>query len=185
MFSCLLPGEGSKHSFRQDAAEGVAAAPPRAPRAKRTSGRLCDRVRGFFLFVFVELILRQKEMRHFFKEITAALSSSRRSPPGGALLGARLCSCLPPHLHCLMSHSVFQSRSLCTSPLPEPSPSLTSSSSSSPSEWGPQPSDWGVQNRSASPARVGQGSPLPYQHQDHQRQCTSPGSGCLRAPACS
>uniref|UniRef100_A0A3B5K6E9 FCH and mu domain containing endocytic adaptor 1 n=1 Tax=Takifugu rubripes TaxID=31033 RepID=A0A3B5K6E9_TAKRU len=97
--------KGFKHNFRQDTAEVVTAAPLRAVRAKRTSGRLsgCDR-----------------------------------------------------------------SRSLCTSPLPEPSPSLTSSSSSSPSEWGPQPSDWGGQNRSASPARVGQASPLP--HQDHQRQ---------------
>ncbi|XP_059359802.1 F-BAR domain only protein 1-like isoform X1 [Carassius carassius] len=39
-----------------------------------------------------------------------------------------------------------RSRSLCSSPLPEPSPPLTSSSSSSPSEWG-------VQNRGPSPAR--------------------------------
>lgn len=69
---------------------------------------------------------------------------------------------------------VFQSRSLCSSPLPEPSPSLTSSSSSSPSEWGPQArdTDWAGQNRAPSPARPGQASPLPYQHQDHQpRQC--------------
>lgn len=67
---------------------------------------------------------------------------------------------------------VFQSRSLCSSPLPEPSPSLTSSSSSSPSEWGPQPrdNDWGSKNRAASPARAGQASPLPYQHQDHQQR---------------
>ncbi|XP_022066188.2 F-BAR domain only protein 1 isoform X2 [Acanthochromis polyacanthus] len=97
--------KGSKHNFRQDAAEVVAAAPQRAARAKRSSGRLsgCER-----------------------------------------------------------------SRSLCSSPLPEPSPSLTSSSSSSPSEWGPQASEWGAQNRAASPARPGQVSPLPYQHQDHQ-----------------
>lgn len=39
-----------------------------------------------------------------------------------------------------------RSRSLCSSPLPAPSPPLTSSSSSSPSEWG-------VQNRVPSPAR--------------------------------
>ncbi|XP_016422135.1 F-BAR domain only protein 1-like [Sinocyclocheilus rhinocerous] len=39
-----------------------------------------------------------------------------------------------------------RSRSLCSSPLPKPSPPLTSSSSSSPSEWG-------VQNRVPSPAR--------------------------------
>ncbi|KAM7388088.1 hypothetical protein PAMP_024289 [Pampus punctatissimus] len=103
--------KGSKHNFRQDTAEVVTAAPPRATRAKRTSGRLngCER-----------------------------------------------------------------SRSLCSSPLPEPSPSLTtSSSSSSPSEWGPQARDneWGAQNRAPSPARAGQASPLPYQHQDHpQRQ---------------
>ncbi|XP_073332376.1 f-BAR domain only protein 1 isoform X2 [Pagrus major] len=102
--------KGSKHNFRQDTTEVVAAAPPRAARAKRTSGRLsgCER-----------------------------------------------------------------SRSLCSSPLPEPSPSLTSSSSSSPSEWGPQArdNDWGGQNRASSPARAGQASPLPYQHQDHpQRQ---------------
>ncbi|XP_037553771.1 F-BAR domain only protein 1 [Nematolebias whitei] len=66
-----------------------------------------------------------------------------------------------------------RSRSLCSSPLPEPSPSLTSSSSSSsPSEWGPQARDgeWGLQNRASSPARVGQASPLPYQHQDHQQR---------------
>ncbi|KAI9517504.1 hypothetical protein NQZ68_004721 [Dissostichus eleginoides] len=66
-----------------------------------------------------------------------------------------------------------RSRSLCSSPLPEPSPSLTSSSSSSPSEWGPQARDmdWGSQNRAPSPARVGQASPLPFQHQDlPQRQ---------------
>ncbi|KAM3875995.1 LOW QUALITY PROTEIN: f-BAR domain only protein 1 [Diretmus argenteus] len=68
----------SKHSFRQDSAEVLVAAPPRPARAKRTSGRLsgCER-----------------------------------------------------------------SRSLCSSPLPEPSPPLTSSSSSSPSEWGPQTRD--------------------------------------------
>lgn len=66
----------------------------------------------------------------------------------------------------------FQSRSLCSSPLPEPIPSLTSSSSSSPSEWGPQAreGEWGGQNRAASPARVGQASPQPYQHQDHQQR---------------
>ncbi|XP_067250787.1 f-BAR domain only protein 1 [Chanodichthys erythropterus] len=39
-----------------------------------------------------------------------------------------------------------RSRSLCSSPLPDPSPPLTSSSSSSPSEWG-------MQNRVPSPAR--------------------------------
>ncbi|XP_075944405.1 f-BAR domain only protein 1 isoform X1 [Anarhichas minor] len=102
--------KGSKHNFRRDTTEVVAAAPPRATRANRASGRLggCER-----------------------------------------------------------------SRSLCSSPLPEPSPSLTSSSSSSsPSEWGPQArdSDWGAQNRAPSPARVGQASPLPYQHQDHQQR---------------
>uniref|UniRef100_A0A3B5Q4Z0 FCH and mu domain containing endocytic adaptor 1 n=2 Tax=Xiphophorus maculatus TaxID=8083 RepID=A0A3B5Q4Z0_XIPMA len=65
-----------------------------------------------------------------------------------------------------------RSRSLCSSPLPEPSHSLTSSSSSSPSDWGAQArdGDWGSQNRGPSPARVGQASPLPYQHQDQQRQ---------------
>ncbi|XP_061680036.1 f-BAR domain only protein 1 [Syngnathoides biaculeatus] len=62
-----------------------------------------------------------------------------------------------------------RSRSLCSSPLPEPSPSLTSSSSASPTEWGPQARDieWGGQNRAPSPARVGQASPLPYPLQDH------------------
>ncbi|XP_041646541.1 F-BAR domain only protein 1 isoform X1 [Cheilinus undulatus] len=101
--------KGSKHNFRQDTTEVVSAAPQRAARAKRTSGRLsgCER-----------------------------------------------------------------SRSLCSSPLPEPSPSLTSSSSSSPSEWGPQArdADWAGQNRAASPARPGQVSPLPFQHQDHQQR---------------
>ncbi|XP_076007328.1 f-BAR domain only protein 1 [Genypterus blacodes] len=66
-----------------------------------------------------------------------------------------------------------RSRSLCSSPLPEPSPSLTSSSSSSPSDWGLQAREgnWAGQNRSSSPARVGQPSPLSYQHQEHpQRQ---------------
>ncbi|XP_056131547.1 F-BAR domain only protein 1 [Lampris incognitus] len=65
-----------------------------------------------------------------------------------------------------------RSRSLCSSPLPEPSPSLTSSSSSSPSEWGPQTrdSEWGSQNRAPSPARVGQASPLSYQHQEHPQR---------------
>ncbi|XP_038138307.1 F-BAR domain only protein 1 [Cyprinodon tularosa] len=63
-----------------------------------------------------------------------------------------------------------RSRSLCSSPLPEPSCSLTSSSSSSPSDWGThaREGEWGVQNRGPSPARGGQASPLPYQHQDHQ-----------------
>nr|XP_024661372.1 F-BAR domain only protein 1 [Maylandia zebra] len=99
--SCSVSSrKGSKHNFRQDTAEGVTAAPARATRAKRSSGRLggCER-----------------------------------------------------------------SRSLCSSPLPEPSPSLTSSSSSSPSEWGGQ-------NRAQSPAGVGQASPLPFQHQDHQQR---------------
>ncbi|XP_061594756.1 f-BAR domain only protein 1 isoform X2 [Cololabis saira] len=105
--SCSIGSHsGPKHVFRQDTAE---AAPPRAARARRSSGRLggCER-----------------------------------------------------------------SRSLCSSPLPEPSPSLTSSSSSSPSEWGPQArdGDWGGQNRVPSPARAGQASPLPYQHQDHQQR---------------
>lgn len=65
-----------------------------------------------------------------------------------------------------------RSRSLCSSPLPEPSHSLTSSSSSSPSDWATQARDgeWGAQNRGPSPARVGQASPLPYQHQDHQQR---------------
>ncbi|XP_033478736.2 f-BAR domain only protein 1 isoform X1 [Epinephelus lanceolatus] len=108
--SCSITShKGSKHNFRQDTAEVVAAAPQRAARAKRTSGQLsgCER-----------------------------------------------------------------SRSLCSSPLPEPSPSLTSSSSSSPSEWGPQArdNDWASQNRAPSPARAGQSSPLPYQHQDHQQR---------------
>ncbi|XP_034439801.1 F-BAR domain only protein 1 isoform X1 [Hippoglossus hippoglossus] len=108
--TCSLSShKGSKHNFRQDTAEAVAAAPQRATRAKRTSGRI---------------------------------SSYERS------------------------------RSLCSSPLPEPSPSLTSSSSSSPSEWGPQARDteWGGPNRPPSPARAGQASPLPYQHQDHQQR---------------
>ncbi|CAN9500308.1 unnamed protein product [Ophioblennius macclurei] len=103
--------KGSKHNYRQDAAEVAAAAPARTTRAKRSSGR-----------------------------------------PSGC----------------------ERSRSLCSSPLPEPSPSLTSSSSSSPSEWaGPQArdgGDWGGQNRAPSPARTGQVSPLPYQHQEQQRQ---------------
>ncbi|XP_034386218.1 F-BAR domain only protein 1 isoform X3 [Cyclopterus lumpus] len=108
--SCSIGShKGSKHNFRRDTTDVVAAAPPRTTRAKRTSGRLsgCER-----------------------------------------------------------------SRSLCSSPLPEPSPSLTSSSSSSPSEWGPQArdNDWGGQNRAPSPARAGQASPLPYQHQDHQQR---------------
>ncbi|CAJ1060956.1 F-BAR domain only protein 1 isoform X1 [Xyrichtys novacula] len=101
--------KGSKQNFRQETSEVASAAPQRATRAKRTSGRLsgCER-----------------------------------------------------------------SRSLCSSPLPEPSPSLTSSSSSSPSEWGPQArdADWGGQNRATSPARPGQSSPLPFQHQDHQQR---------------
>ncbi|XP_060934402.1 f-BAR domain only protein 1 [Limanda limanda] len=108
--TCSLSShKGSKHNFRQDTAEAVAAAPQRAIRAKRSSGRI---------------------------------SSYERS------------------------------RSLCSSPLPEPSPSLTSSSSSSPSEWGPQARDteWGGPNRPPSPARAGQASPLPYQHQDHQQR---------------
>uniref|UniRef100_A0A672JGU4 F-BAR domain only protein 1-like n=1 Tax=Salarias fasciatus TaxID=181472 RepID=A0A672JGU4_SALFA len=38
--------------------------------------------------------------------------------------------------------------------------------------WAPQArdGDWGGQNRATSPARTGQVSPLPYQHQDQQRQ---------------
>ncbi|KAF1385473.1 hypothetical protein PFLUV_G00108140 [Perca fluviatilis] len=106
--SCSVSShKGSKHNFRQDTTEVVTAAPPRATRAKRTSGRLstCER-----------------------------------------------------------------SRSLCSSPLPEPSPSLTSSSSSSPSDWPQASSDWWSQNRAPSPARAGQASPLPYQHQDHQQR---------------
>uniref|UniRef100_A0A1A7X7T5 FCH domain only 1 n=1 Tax=Iconisemion striatum TaxID=60296 RepID=A0A1A7X7T5_9TELE len=101
--------KGSKHNYRPDASEMVAAAPHRVTRTKRTSGQI---------------------------------SSCERS------------------------------RSLCSSPLPEPSPSLASSSSSSPSEWGPQAreGEWGVQNRAASPARVGPVSPLPYQHPDHQQR---------------
>ncbi|XP_069574221.1 f-BAR domain only protein 1 isoform X1 [Brachyistius frenatus] len=108
--TCTLGShKGSKQNFRQDTAEALAAAPQRATRAKRSSGRLsgCER-----------------------------------------------------------------SRSLCSSPLPEPSPSFTSSSSSSPSEWGPHARDgeWGAQKRAASPARVGQVSPLPFKHQDHQQR---------------
>ncbi|XP_069009314.1 f-BAR domain only protein 1 isoform X1 [Embiotoca jacksoni] len=108
--TCTLGShKGSKQNFRQDTAEALAAAPQRATRAKRSSGRLsgCER-----------------------------------------------------------------SRSLCSSPLPEPSPSFTSSSSSSPSEWGPRARDgeWGAQKRAASPARVGQVSPLPFKHQDHQQR---------------
>ncbi|XP_029002267.1 F-BAR domain only protein 1 isoform X2 [Betta splendens] len=106
--SCsVASNKGSKHNFRQDTAEVVAAAPQRASRAKKNSGRLsgCER-----------------------------------------------------------------SRSLCSSPLPEPSPPLTSSSSSSPSEWGPQArdSEWGGQNPAPSPVRAGQASPLPYQRQEPQ-----------------
>lgn len=43
---CLLSLEGSKHNFRKDTSEEVAAAPQRATRAKRTSGRItgCERV---------------------------------------------------------------------------------------------------------------------------------------------
>ncbi|XP_011472373.1 F-BAR domain only protein 1 [Oryzias latipes] len=65
-----------------------------------------------------------------------------------------------------------RSRSLCSSPLPEPTPSFTSSSSSSPSEWGTQvrECDWGGQNRGPSPARIGQASPLSYQHQELQQR---------------
>uniref|UniRef100_A0A672JGW4 F-BAR domain only protein 1-like n=1 Tax=Salarias fasciatus TaxID=181472 RepID=A0A672JGW4_SALFA len=39
-------------------------------------------------------------------------------------------------------------------------------------DWAPQArdGDWGGQNRATSPARTGQVSPLPYQHQDQQRQ---------------
>ncbi|XP_041861735.1 F-BAR domain only protein 1 [Melanotaenia boesemani] len=105
----ISTNKGSKHNFRQDKAELVAAAPQRAARAKRSSGRL---------------------------------SGSDRS------------------------------RSLCSSPMLEPCPSLTSSSSSSPSEWAPQArdGDWAVQNRASSPARVGQASPLPFQHQDLQQR---------------
>ncbi|XP_028301374.1 f-BAR domain only protein 1 [Gouania willdenowi] len=65
-----------------------------------------------------------------------------------------------------------RSRSVCSSPLPEPCPSLTSSSSSSPSEWAPPPRDgkWGVQARAASPAQAGHVSPLLYQHQELQQR---------------
>ncbi|KAM4629718.1 f-BAR domain only protein 1 isoform 1-T2 [Polymixia lowei] len=47
--SCSMGShKGSKHGFRQDSAELLAAAPPRPARAKRTSGRLsgCDRSRS-------------------------------------------------------------------------------------------------------------------------------------------
>ncbi|XP_049442892.1 F-BAR domain only protein 1 [Epinephelus fuscoguttatus] len=47
--SCSITShKGSKHNFRQDTAEVVAAAPQRAARAKRTSGRLsgCERSRS-------------------------------------------------------------------------------------------------------------------------------------------
>ncbi|KAI4828734.1 hypothetical protein KUCAC02_022811 [Chaenocephalus aceratus] len=77
----IIQHKGSKLNFRQDS-EGVSAAPPRAARAKRTSGRLsgCERSRSLDM-------------------------------------------------------------------------------------------DWGSQNRAPSPARVGQASPLPFQHQDlPQRQ---------------
>ncbi|XP_028855744.1 f-BAR domain only protein 1 isoform X1 [Denticeps clupeoides] len=56
-----------------------------------------------------------------------------------------------------------RSRSVCSSPLPDPSPTLTSSSSSS------SPSEWGVQTRAPSPARVGLSrgpSPIPLSTQE-------------------
>ncbi|KAJ7992963.1 hypothetical protein DPEC_G00267520 [Dallia pectoralis] len=56
-----------------------------------------------------------------------------------------------------------RSRSVCSSPLPDPSPDFTSSSSSS-------PSDWGGQTRAPSPARGGQPSPLSQLHKDHVRR---------------
>ncbi|XP_053710719.1 F-BAR domain only protein 1 [Synchiropus splendidus] len=63
-----------------------------------------------------------------------------------------------------------RSRSLCSSPLPEPNPSLTSSSSSSPSDWGQvREGSWGAPNRASSPARVGQASPLAFQDAPHRQ----------------
>uniref|UniRef100_A0A3B4WTS9 FCH and mu domain containing endocytic adaptor 1 n=1 Tax=Seriola lalandi dorsalis TaxID=1841481 RepID=A0A3B4WTS9_SERLL len=53
----IAPSRPSRHSFRQDTSEVVAAAPQRATRAKRTSARLsgCERVRLSHLFSTVHL----------------------------------------------------------------------------------------------------------------------------------
>ncbi|XP_037105962.1 F-BAR domain only protein 1 [Syngnathus acus] len=104
-------------------------------------------------------VISHKGTKHHFRHqsfdvVTAALSRANKPSKKSANL--------------LSGNDRSQSRSLCSSPLPEPSASLTSSSSSSPSEWGPQCRDveWGGQNRAPSPARVRQASPLPYPLQD-------------------
>ncbi|KAM9796784.1 f-BAR domain only protein 1 [Syngnathus typhle] len=104
-------------------------------------------------------VISHKGTKHTFRHpssdmVTAALSRANKPSKKSANL--------------LSGTDRSQSRSLCSSPLPEPSASLTSSSSSSPSEWGPQCRDleWGGQNRAPSPARVRQASPLPYPLQD-------------------
>uniref|UniRef100_A0AAV2L168 Muniscin C-terminal domain-containing protein n=1 Tax=Knipowitschia caucasica TaxID=637954 RepID=A0AAV2L168_KNICA len=61
-----------------------------------------------------------------------------------------------------------KSRSLCSSPLPEPSASLTSSSSSSPNEWPLlREEEWGPANPAHSPGPV---SPLPQQHHNQPQR---------------
>ncbi|XP_024134402.1 F-BAR domain only protein 1 [Oryzias melastigma] len=102
----------------------------------------------------------QRGSKHNFRQDTAEVAAAAPQRASHAKRSAgRLSGC-------------ERSRSLCSSPLPEPAPSFTSSSSSSPSEWGTQvrDSDWGWQNRVPSPARMGQASPLSYQHQDLQQR---------------
>ncbi|KAM8874890.1 f-BAR domain only protein 1 isoform 2-T3 [Spinachia spinachia] len=106
-------------------------------------------------------ISSHKGSKHNFRQDTTVVAAAPQRAMRGKRTSSRLGGC-------------ERSRSLCSSPLPEPSPCLTSSSSScsSPSEWGPQlrDNDWGGQNRAPSPGRAGQSSPLPYQHQDPQQR---------------
>ncbi|XP_045061439.1 F-BAR domain only protein 1-like isoform X4 [Coregonus clupeaformis] len=91
-----------------------------------------------------------KGLKHSFRQHSAELLVAAPPRPARAKRSSgRLSGC-------------ERSRSVCSSPLPDPSPDFTSSSSSSPSEWG-------AQTRTTSPARGGLPSPLSHLHQDHTR----------------
>ncbi|XP_019904699.3 F-BAR domain only protein 1 isoform X2 [Esox lucius] len=93
----------------------------------------------------------QNDSKHSFRQDSAELLvTAPPRPARSKRTSGRLSGC-------------ERSRSVCSSPLPDPSPDFTSSSSSS-------PSDWGAQTRAPSPARGGQPSPLSHLHQDHARR---------------
>ncbi|XP_055717320.1 F-BAR domain only protein 1-like isoform X4 [Salvelinus fontinalis] len=91
-----------------------------------------------------------KGSRHSFRQHSAELLVAAPPRPARAKRSSgRLSGC-------------ERSRSVCSSPLPDPSLDFTSSSSSSSSEWG-------AQTHATSPARGGQPSPLSHLHEDHTR----------------